>query len=362
MNSSASDSTDTLDLAELVAQLRAWATELGFQQLGIADTDVCLDSERLQRWLDQGMHGNLEYMQRHAHLRARPEELVPGTLRIISVRMDYGDTEPDKAWATLADGERAYISRFALGRDYHKVIRSRLQKLANRMAERIGPFGYRAFTDSAPVLEKALARKSGLGWTGKHTLTLNTHAGSWFFLGELFTDLQLPVDEPVTPHCGTCMRCIQVCPTQAIIAPYVVDARRCISYLTIENRGTIPEDLRKHLGNRIFGCDDCQLVCPWNKFAKRHDEPDFRIRNNLDQASLVDLFNWTEEQYLRNTEGSALRRPGWIGWLRNIAVALGNAPTTPEIIAALKARAEHPSELVREHVAWALRQHEKSAQ
>ena len=345
------------DPVELVAQLRAWATELGFQQLGIADTNVRLDSARLQRWLDQGMHGNLWYMRDRAHLRAHPEELVPGTLRIISVSMDYGDADPDKAWATLADGERAYISRFALGRDYHKTMRARLQKLANRLAERIGPFGYRAFSDSAPVLEKALAHKAGLGWIGKHTLALDKDAGSFFFLGELFTDLQLPVDAPVSPHCGTCMRCIEVCPTQAIIAPYVVDARRCISYLTIENKGPIPEELRKPMGNRVFGCDDCQLVCPWNKFAKRHDEPDFRARNRLDQASLVELFNWSEEEFLRRTEGSALRRAGWIGWLRNIAVALGNAPTTPEIIAALRARVAHPSELVREHVAWALRQH-----
>lgn len=345
------------ELSALVDELRVWAGELGFQQLTVTDTDVRLDSERLQRWLHGNLHGDMEYMQRHADLRAQPERLVEGTLRIISVRMDYGEADPDKAWATLRDGERAYVSRYALGRDYHKLIRSRLQKLATRLSERIGPFGYRAFTDSAPVLEKALARKGGLGWVGKHSVILNRAAGSWFFLGELFTDLQLPIDQPVSAHCGSCMRCIEVCPTQAIIAPYVVDARRCISYLTIEQRGAIPVELRKPMGNRIFGCDDCQLVCPWNKFARRHDEPDFRVRNDLDKATLVELFAWEEEEFLRRTEGSAIRRTGYVGWLRNIAVALGNAPTTPAIIAALRARADHPSELVREHVAWALQQH-----
>ena len=353
----ASDPPSLPDGAELVAELRIWAAELGFQQLSIADTDLRLDSQRLQSWLAQGMHGEMEYMARHADLRAHPGKLVEGTLRIISVRMDYGEADPDKAWANLRDAERAYVSRYALGRDYHKLIRSRLQKLATRLAERIGPFGYRAFTDSAPVLEKALARKSGLGWVGKHSVVINKDAGSWFFLGELFTDLPLPVDAPVGAHCGTCARCIEVCPTQAIIAPYVVDARRCISYLTIEQHGPIPEELRKPMGNRIFGCDDCQLVCPWNKFARRHDEPDFRIRNELDKASLVDLFAWEEEEFLRRSEGSAIRRTGYTGWLRNIAVALGNAPGTPEVIAALRARANHPSALVREHVAWALRNH-----
>ena len=349
--------TALTDLSALLDDMREWARELGFQQLTVADTDVRLDSERLQSWLDQNMHGDMEYMARHADLRAQPERLVEGTLRIISVRMDYGEADPDKAWATLEDGERAYVSRYALGRDYHKLIRSRLQKLATRLSERVGPFGYRAFTDSAPVLEKALARKGGLGWVGKHSVVINRHAGSWFFLGELFTDLQLPIDEPVGAYCGSCTRCIDVCPTQAIIAPYVVDARRCISYLTIEQRGAIPVELRKPMGNRIFGCDDCQLICPWNKFARRHDEPDFRVRNDLDQATLVDLFGWEEEEFLRRTEGSAIRRTGYIGWLRNIAVALGNAPSTPEVVAALRARAEHPSELVREHVLWGLKQH-----
>ncbi len=349
--------TALTDLSALLDDMREWARELGFQQLTVADTDVRLDSERLQSWLDQNMHGDMEYMARHADLRAQPERLVEGTLRIISVRMDYGEADPDKAWATLEDGERAYVSRYALGRDYHKLIRSRLQKLATRLSERVGPFGYRAFTDSAPVLEKALARKGGLGWVGKHSVVINRHAGSWFFLGELFTDLQLPIDEPVGAYCGSCTQCIDVCPTQAIIAPYVVDARRCISYLTIEQRGAIPVELRKPMGNRIFGCDDCQLICPWNKFARRHDEPDFRVRNDLDQATLVDLFAWEEDEFLRRTEGSAIRRTGYIGWLRNIAVALGNAPSTPEVVAALRARAEHPSELVREHVLWGLKQH-----
>lgn len=351
----ASDSASLPDGAELVAELRVWAAELGFQQLSVADTDLRVDAQHLQNWLAQGMHGEMEYMVRHADLRAHPEKLVEGTLRIISVRMDYGESDPDKAWATLHDSERAYVSRYALGRDYHKLIRSRLQKLATRLTERIGPFGYRAFTDSAPVLEKAVARKSGLGWVGKHSVVINKEAGSWFFLGELFTDLQLPIDAPVSAHCGTCARCIEVCPTQAIIAPYVVDARRCISYLTIEQHGPIPEELRKPMGNRIFGCDDCQLVCPWNKFARRHDEPDFRIRNELDKASLVELFAWEEEEFLRRSEGSAIRRTGYTGWLRNIAVALGNAPGTSEVIAALRARANHPSALVREHVAWALK-------
>ena len=345
------------DPAQLVAQLRDWAAELGFQQLGISDTNVRSDALHLDRWLAEGMHGEMDYMARHAELRANPERLVEGTLRLISVRLDYGDAAPEAAWDTLNDGERAYVARYALGRDYHKLMRNRLQKLADRLAARIGPFGYRAFVDSAPVLERAIARNAGLGWIGKHTCLINRHAGSWFFLGELFTDLPLPVDEAASAHCGTCTRCIDVCPTQAIIAPYRVDARRCISYLTIELRGAIPEALRAPMGNRIFGCDDCQLVCPWNKFAKRHDEPEFRVRNALDHATLAELFAWDEAEFLRRTEGSAIRRTGHVGWLRNIAVALGNAPGTPDVIAALRSRESHPSELVREHVAWALARH-----
>ncbi len=268
----------------------------------------------------------MDYMARHGDKRTRPDQLVPGTLRVISVRMDYGTGDDAAAWATLEDGERAYVARYALGRDYHKVMRNRLQKLADRIAADIGPFGYRAFVDSAPVLERALARDAGLGWIGKHSCLINKDAGSWFFLGEIYTDLPLPVDTPASAHCGTCTRCIQVCPTGAIVAPYRVDARRCISYLTIELRESIPEELRPLVGNRVFGCDDCQLACPWNKFAVRSDESDFRVRHGLDQASLVELFAWSEEEFLRNTEGSAIRRTGYEGWLRNIAVAWAMPP------------------------------------
>lgn len=349
------------ELLALMAELRQWATELGFQQLGVADTELDADADHLARWLDQGRHGEMDYMARNTELRRHPERLVEGTLRIISVRMDYGQADPDAAWNTLQDGERAYIARYALGRDYHKLMRQRLQKLARRLDARVGPIGYRAFVDSAPVLERALARKAGLGWVGKHTCIINRHAGSWFFLGELFTTLPLPPDPATSAHCGTCLRCIEICPTRAIVAPYQLDARRCISYLTIELRGAIPEPLRTLIGNRIFGCDDCQLICPWNKFARRHDEPDFRARNQLDQARLSDLFAWSEEEFQRRTEGSAIRRTGHIGWLRNIAVALGNAPGTPDVIAALQSRRAHPSELVREHIDWALRQHQAEA-
>jgi epoxyqueuosine reductase len=345
------------DMTALAASIRAWGRELGFQQVGIAGVELDADAAHLRDWLAKGQHGRMEYMARHGDKRARPGELVPGTLRVVSVRMDYGTGEDAAAWDTLAEGERAYVARYALGRDYHKLIRHRLQKLADRVAEAAGPFGYRAFVDSAPVLERALARNAGLGWIGKHSCLINRDAGSWFFLGELFTDLPLPVDEPASAHCGTCRRCIDVCPTGAIVAPYRVDARRCISYLTIELREAIPEDLRPLVGNRIFGCDDCQLACPWNKFAVRHDEPDFRVRNGLDTATLEQLFAWDEDEFLRRTEGSAIRRTGHEGWLRNIAVALGNAPTTPGVLAALASRRDHPSALVREHVGWALARH-----
>lgn len=338
----------------LAAQIKAWSRELGFQQLGIAGIDLAEDEAHLRDWLDQGQHGRMDYMARHGDKRSRPAELLPGTLRVISVRMDYGHNDDAEAWATLADDQRAYVARYALGRDYHKVLRNRLQKLADRMAEAIGPFGYRAFVDSAPVLERALARNASLGWIGKHTCLINRQAGSWFFLGEIYTDLPLPVDTPATAHCGTCTRCIDICPTGAIIAPYRVDARRCISYLTIELKQAIPEDLRPLIGNRIFGCDDCQLACPWNKFAQRSNEPDFRPRHGLDQASLIELFNWSEQEFLQRTEGSAIRRTGYEGWLRNIAVALGNGRASEQSHAALVARAGHPSTLVREHVAWAL--------
>ncbi|WP_245593719.1 tRNA epoxyqueuosine(34) reductase QueG [Arenimonas malthae] len=346
-------------MTALARAIRAWGAELGFQQVGIAGIELGEDEAHLRDWLAKGQHGAMDYMARHGDKRSRPAELVPGTLRVLSARMDYGTGDDTAAWATLERGEDAYVARYALGRDYHKVMRNRLQKLADRIAGEIGPFGYRAFVDSAPVLERALARDAGLGWIGKHSCLINKSAGSWFFLGEIYTDLPLPVDVPASAHCGTCTRCLQVCPTQAIVAPYRVDARRCISYLTIELKEAIPEELRPLMGNRIFGCDDCQLACPWNKFAVRHDEPDFVARNGLERASLAELFAWEEEEFLRRTEGSAIRRTGHEGWLRNIAVALGNAPTTPAVLAALASRRDHPSALVREHVAWALARHER---
>ena len=345
------------DHAALAELIRTWGRELGFQQLGIAGVALGQDEAHLRDWLAKGQHGRMDYMARHGDKRSRPDELVPGTLRVVSVRMDYGTGDDVEAWATLEKGERAYVARYALGRDYHKVMRNRLQKLADRIAAHAGPFGYRAFVDSGPVLERALARDAGLGWIGKHSCLINRSAGSWFFLGEILTDLPLPADVPATAHCGTCSRCIEVCPTGAIVAPYRVDARRCISYLTIELKQAIPEDLRALVGNRIFGCDDCQLACPWNKFAVRSDEPDFRVRNDLDRATLAELFAWDEAQFLHRTEGSAIRRAGHEGWLRNIAVALGNAPTTPDVLAALASRRDDPSDLVREHVAWALSRH-----
>ena len=347
------------DHAALAELIRTWGRELGFQQLGIAGVALGQDEAHLRDWLAKGQHGRMDYMARHGDKRSRPDELVPGTLRVVSVRMDYGTGDDVEAWATLEKGERAYVARYALGRDYHKVMRNRLQKLADRIAAHAGPFGYRAFVDSGPVLERALARDAGLGWIGKHSCLINRSAGSWFFLGEILTDLPLPADVPATAHCGTCSRCIEVCPTGAIVAPYRVDARRCISYLTIELKQAIPEDLRALVGNRIFGCDDCQLACPWNKFAVRSDEPDFRVRNDLDRATLAELFAWDEVQFLHRTEGSAIRRAGHEGWLRNIAVALGNAPTTPDVLAALASRRDDPSALVREHVAWALARHPK---
>ncbi len=345
------------DPAALARAIKAWAAELGFQQAGIAAISLDGDAAHLRDWLGKGQHGEMEYMARHAALRADPAALLPGTLRVVSVRMDYGTGDDAAAWATLADGERAYVARYALGRDYHKLLRNRLQRLADRIAAEAGPFGYRAFVDSAPVLERALARDAGLGWIGKHSCLINRSAGSWFFLGELYTDLPLPPDEPASAHCGTCTRCLEVCPTGAIVAPYRVDARRCISYLTIELRGAIPEDLRPLIGNRIFGCDDCQLACPWNKFAVRHAQPDFEPRHRLDEATLAELFAWDEDEFLRRTEGSAIRRTGHAGWLRNIAVALGNAPTSPAVLAALASRRDDPDPMVREHVGWALARH-----
>jgi epoxyqueuosine reductase len=346
-----------IDYTALAAQIRQWGMELGFQQVGIAAIELAEDEAHLLDWLAAGNHGEMDYMQRHGTRRSRPAELVPGTLRIISLRMDYWPGQARDADTVLGDPALAYLSRYALGRDYHKVIRRRLQQLATRIETVTGPFGYRAFTDSAPVLEKALAQNAGLGWIGKHTNLINETAGSWFFLGELYTDLPLPVDTRGGNHCGTCHACIDACPTAAIIAPYTLDARRCISYLTIELRGAIPEPLRPLIGNRVYGCDDCQLVCPWNRFAQPAGEADFQPRHDLDDSELVTLFAWDEEEFERNTQGSAIHRIGHVCWLRNIAVALGNAPTTPAVIGALSARRNHPSELVQEHTRWALRQH-----
>ena len=343
---------------ELSASIRQWGRELGFQQVGITATQLDDDEAHLLNWLDAGRHGEMDYMARHGLKRSRPAELQAGTLRVISARMDYDPPQARDSWEVIEDANLGYISRYALGRDYHKVLRTRLQKLAERIAGEIGPFGYRAFVDSAPVLEKALARNAGLGWIGKHTNLINKQAGSWFFLGELYTDLPLPVDDAAEDHCGTCTRCIEICPTQAIVGPQQLDARRCIAYLTIELRGSIPVELRPLIGNRIYGCDDCQLVCPWNKFARKSAEPDFIVRHGLDSASLIELYAWSEEQFLARTQGSAMRRIGYEQWLRNIAVALGNAPASPAAVKSLQTRAEHPSELVREHVRWALAQQE----
>jgi epoxyqueuosine reductase len=348
------------DLERLAADIKVWGRELGFQQLGISDTDLTAHEPRLLEWLARGFHGEMGYMHRHGTRRSRPADLVEGTVRVICARMDYLPDEATPLEAVMDEPATGVVSRYALGRDYHKVLRRRLQRLAERIEGSIGRFGYRVFVDSAPVLEKALAEKAGLGWIGKHSNLLDREAGSWFFLGEIYTDLALPIDAPVTEHCGSCTRCIDVCPTGAIVAPYQVDARLCISYLTIELRGSIPEPLRPQLGNRIYGCDDCQWVCPWNRFAQFSSEQDFMPRHELDSARLVELFGWDEETFLRRTEGSAIRRIGHSAWLRNIAVALGNAPPEPEIRQALQSRRDHPSELVREHVEWALRQHQGS--
>ena len=347
-----------LDLARLRERLDAIAVELGFDQVGIAGIDLPEDEANLERWLGEERHGGMEYMARHGRRRSRPADLVPGTLRVISVRMSALAPDARRAADVLADGGKAYVARYALGRDYHKLMRSRLAELARRLEAEIGPFGYRAFVDSAPVMEKPLARDAGLGWIGKHTNLINERAGSFFMLGELFTDLPLPVGERAKDRCGSCSACLPACPTGAITAPYQLDARRCISYLTIEHHGAIPEPLRAAIGNRVFGCDDCQLVCPWNKFARAASEPDFRARHGLDAPELVELFEWSEPEYLARTEGSALRRLGYRRWLRNLAVALGNAPRSEAAAAALRARADDGDAVVREHVAWALAQQE----
>jgi epoxyqueuosine reductase len=348
-----------LDYRALASHIKRWGRQLGFQQIGIATTRLDADEAYLLDWLEAGYHGDMDYMQRHGIRRSRPAELVPGTIRVISARMDYWPGTSRPAGEVLGAPAQAYISRYALGRDYHKLIRKRLQQLAVRIEALTGPFGYRAFTDSAPVLEKALANHAGLGWIGKHTNLINERAGSWFFLGELYTNLPLPADAAAENHCGTCQACIEVCPTRAIVAPYRLDARRCISYLTIELRGPIPVDLRPLLGNRIYGCDDCQLVCPWNRFAVPGHETDFLPRHGLDASELVALFRWDADDFQRHLQGSAIYRIGHECWLRNIAVALGNAPTSAAVTAALQEKRDHPSSLVREHVAWALQQHGK---
>jgi epoxyqueuosine reductase len=347
---------DERQLARLAADIKTIGRELGFQKIGVSGIDLGADERHLEQWLAAGRHGTMEYMRKHGRKRSRPDELVAGTVRVISARMSYWPRRARDARSVLDTPKLGYVARYALGRDYHKVLRRRLARLAVAIERRAGKFGYRAFVDSAPVLEKALARDAGLGWVGKHTNLLDRD-GSWFLLGELYTDLPLPIDHPVSDHCGSCRACLDVCPTQAIVAPYQLDARRCISYLTIEQRGAIPVELRGAVGNRIFGCDDCQLFCPWNKFAQSTEVADFAVRHDLDGAELVDLFAWTEQQWRTRTEGSALRRAGYEGWLRNVAVALGNAPTESAVTDALRARADHPSELVREHVAWALARH-----
>jgi epoxyqueuosine reductase len=351
----------TRDLTALKAKISRWGSELGFQQLGVSDVDLAEAESRLDAWLDDGHHGTMDYMHKHGRKRSRPAELVPGTVRVISVRMDYLPAQSGDAEALLDHDSIAYVSRYALGRDYHKVLRRRLQQLADKISQHVGEFGYRVFVDSAPVLEKPIAEKAGIGWIGKHTNVINQDAGSWFFLGEIYTDLPLPVDRAATGHCGTCTACIDVCPTQAIVAPYRLDARRCISYLTIELRDSIPIWFRKAIGNRIYGCDDCQLFCPWNKFARPTAEEDFAPRHGLDAAQLSELFAWTEAQWLERTAGSAIRRIGYECWLRNIAVALGNAAPTPAVLEALESRRNSDSELVAEHVAWALAEHEQRA-
>ena len=345
------------DWSTLANEIKLWGKELGFQQTGITNTQLEDAEHHLSRWLKSGFHGCMTYMASHGTKRSRPEELEPGTVSVISVRMDYLPIENTDPEQVLNNPNQAYVSRYAVGRDYHKVLRRRLQKLATRIENKIGSFGYRVFTDSAPVLEKALAEKAGLGWIGKHSNLLAEQTGSWFFLGEIYTDLPLPADVVSTNHCGTCTSCIDICPTNAIVAPYMVDARLCISYLTIEMRDSIPVELRPLIGNRIYGCDDCQLVCPWNRFAKPTEETDFYPRHKLDNISLTEIFSWTEQEFLQNTEGSAIRRIGYECWLRNIAVALGNCPTSLEVIEALNNRRNHESELVREHVQWALSQH-----
>ncbi|MDI6636300.1 tRNA epoxyqueuosine(34) reductase QueG [Pantoea dispersa] len=343
-----------LDLQQLAQQIKQWGRELGFQQVGICDTDLSAEEPKLQQWLEKQYHGEMDWMARHGMMRARPHELLPGTLRVISVRMNYLPAKAAFA-STLKNPQLGYVSRYALGRDYHKVLRNRLKKLGEKIQAHCGELNFRPFVDSAPILERPIAVKAGLGWTGKHSLVLNREAGSWFFLGELLIDLPLPLDEPQQEQCGRCVACMTICPTGAIVEPYVVDARRCISYLTIELEGAIPEALRPLIGNRIYGCDDCQLICPWNRYGQLTDEEDFSPRAVLHAPQLVELFGWDEARFLRVTEGSAIRRIGHLRWLRNVAVALGNAPWAPENLTALEQRrGQHP--LLDEHIDWAIAQ------
>ena len=345
-----------IDIKLIAADIKKWGVELGFQQVSFTDIDLSKYEHHLKDWIDRNYHGAMSYMAENRDKRCHPEQLVPGTIRVVCVRMDYASDSKDSL-ESMENTGKAYVSRYARGRDYHKLIRKRLQKLARRIQDVVGPFGYRAFVDSAPVLERALAEKSGMGWIGKNTMLINKQAGSWFFLGELFTDLPLPVDEQVSDHCGSCSACLDICPTNAFVKPNLLDATRCISYLTIELRTSIPVEFRKPMGNRIYGCDDCQIVCPWNKFSEPTQEKDFTPRHKLDDAQLVDLFTWSEREFLKRTEGSAIRRIGYDCWLRNIAVALGNAPSSKEIVGALQSRLNNVPDMVNEHIEWALLQH-----
>ena len=344
------------DYALLARAIKAWGRELGLQAVGIADTALGAAEVRLAEWLAAGFHGEMDYMARHGLKRARPAQLRPGTLRVISARMNY---QPRAAagWSVIGAPDKAYIARYATGRDYHRVLRGRLRQLARRIEGEIGAFGHRVYTDSAPVMEVELAARSGLGWRGKHTLLLSRDAGSYFFLGEIYTDLPLPADAPVADHCGSCSKCLDICPTGAIVAPYRVDARRCISYLTIELKGAIPLELRPLIGNRVYGCDDCQLACPWNRYAEVSGEPDFRVRHGLDDVQLAELFSWNERRFSERMAGSAIYRIGFERWSRNLAVGLGNATGSAAVAGALRSRAEDASALVREHVAWAMQRH-----
>jgi epoxyqueuosine reductase len=351
----------TIDINQLSTQIKAWAQDLGFAQASIAPIALEGAGKRLNEWLAKNHHGDMDYMQRHGSKRYRPAELLPGTVRVITVRMHYLQ-DHEHGIPQLKNSKHAYISRYARGRDYHKVLRKRLAQLAKRIDDAVPQHQYRAFVDSAPVMEKPLAAASGLGWQGKNTLLINQKDGSWSFLGCIYTNLNLPTDAPVKDRCGSCRACINICPTQAIVEPYVLDARRCISYLTIENKGSIPENLRSKMGNRIFGCDDCQLICPWNRYAAYSKEDDFKPRSHFDNKTLLELFSWTEEDFLLHTQGSPIRRTGYSGWLRNIAVALGNAPYDTDIVQALKLRRHHAGSMVQEHVSWAIQQQQlKSA-